>query len=116
MKLNQWAKEKVKSIAINKNIRKSYKSEIKGLGSMVTQNGLYGTLAFYLVKDSNKPAAESIRNQIAELLQDRLDITNINDFPELNNDVYLRAQELVLDAISWLRRYADIFIEDDNSG
>lgn len=114
MLVHEWAKEKVKEVKnMSHEEQKSYKQEIKGLGSMIVQNGLYGTLAFYNVKQSNKPAAGIIINQLSDLVRKFLSIENLNEFPQLDNAKYLHAQELVLEAISWLRRYADILIEEE---
>ncbi|OAA26687.1 hypothetical protein AT15_06320 [Kosmotoga arenicorallina S304] len=108
MTLSEWAKIQVSSVV--KNVQENYCQEIKGLGSMLTQNGIYGTLAFYKVKKANKPAAETIISQFKRLALDYLKIENLEDFPELSNSQYLKLQALAVEATSWLRRYADILL------
>ena len=110
MTLSEWAKVQVTRIIEEDRVRENYLQEIKGLGSMITQNGIYGTLAFYKVKINNKPAAETIISQLNNLAEDYLNINNLDNFPELSNSVYLRLQALAIDAVSWLRRYADILL------
>ncbi|UYP01297.1 type III-B CRISPR module-associated protein Cmr5 [Oceanotoga sp. DSM 15011] len=54
--------EKCENLKNKDNLLKSYKSIIKGLGAMIIQNGLYGTVVFYRSKinpkSEDKKAAE----------------------------------------------------------
>lgn len=115
MLVHEWAKEKIKNIS-QKEIKGKYKQEIKGLGSMIVQNGLYGTLAFYNVKKEKKEfeeVAKVIVKQLKDLASTYLNIKDFDQFPPLENEKYLRAQELAIEAVSWLRRYADILIKEE---
>jgi CRISPR-associated protein Cmr5 len=110
--LNDWAKERVtKVLDLKDNIRRSYKSEIKGLGSMILQNGLYGTIAYYKVRE--KDSSRQILADIRDLLADKMIIVDVTKMEAMNDLDYMKAQAIVLDAIKWLRRYADILIEGE---
>lgn len=110
--LNDWAKERVtKVLDLNEKIRRSYKSEIKGLGSMILQNGLYGTIAYYKVRE--KDSSQQILSDIKELIAKKMRIADITKMEPVNDLDYMKAQAMALDAIKWLRRYADILIEGE---
>jgi CRISPR-associated protein Cmr5 len=97
----------------NKFYRKEYKTLIRGLGPMIIQNGLYGTLVFYISKgkDHHNAVVEDIR-----LYLERINIVNANNnydlLKKLEGEVYIQAQEKILDFVNWYRRYADIFIKE----
>ncbi len=113
--LNDWAKERVSSILGKcEKIQKSYKSEIKGLGSMLLQNGLYGTIAYYKVRE--KDSSKEILDHLKSLLLERMDIPDITEMNPINDFDYIKAQTIVLEAVKWLRRYADILIEGEDNG
>ena len=110
--LNDWAKQRVSSVLQkNDEVQKSYKSEIKGLGSMILQNGLYGTIAYYRVRE--KDSSQQILSDIREILANKMRIVDVTKMEAIDDLDYMKAQSLVLEAIKWLRRYADILIEDD---
>ena len=110
--LNDWAKQRVSSVLQkNDKVQKSYKSEIKGLGSMILQNGLYGTIAYYKVRE--KDSSQQILSDIKELFKNKMQIADITKMEPINDLDYMKAQALALEAIKWLRRYADILIEDE---
>jgi len=111
--LNDWAKERI-SYVLQKNdkVQKSYKSEIKGLGSMILQNGLYGTIAYYKVR--KKDSSQEILGDLKELLAERMKIVDVTQMNPINDLDYMKAQAIVLEAIKWLRRYADILIEGED--
>jgi len=122
--INDWAKKRVEEVtSIELEAQKSYKSEIKGLGSKILQNGLYGTIAYYKVKRNRESerrsskALELILRHIESAVKERIGIEHITDMEPIDDTTYMRAQESVVDAIKWLRRYADILIvtegEDD---
>lgn len=117
MLVHEWTKVKIKEVKMTSHEKqKSYKQEIKGLGSMIVQNGLYGTLAFYNVKKEKKEfeeVAKVIVKQLKDLASTYLNIKDFDQFPPLENEKYLRAQELAIEAVSWLRRYADILIKEE---
>ncbi len=110
--LNDWAKQRVSSVLQkNDKVQKSYKSEIKGLGSMILQNGLYGTIAYYKVRE--KDSSQQILSDIKELIAKKMQIADITKMEPINDLDYMKAQSIALEAIKWLRRYADILIEDE---
>ncbi|HNU23230.1 MAG TPA: type III-B CRISPR module-associated protein Cmr5 [Mesotoga sp.] len=113
--LNDWAKQRVTSIlGKSEKVQKSYKSEIKGLGSMLLQNGLYGTIAYYKVRE--KDSSKEILDHLKSLLLERMDIPDITEMNPINDFDYIKAQTIVLEAVKWLRRYADILIEGEDNG
>ncbi|BBE30572.1 hypothetical protein OSSY52_07130 [Tepiditoga spiralis] len=113
---------------------KAYKSTIKGLGSMIIQNGLYGTVIFYRSKmnpksekkdkEKNKKADEKkyieyILDDLCAFFEEFYDFENIekdnyNNFLEFLEKGNLKEfQDRILSFVGWYRRYADIFIEKD---
>lgn len=113
--LNDWAKERVSSILGKcEKVQKSYKSEIKGLGSMLLQNGLYGTIAYYKVRE--KDSSKEILADLSSLLSERMEIADVTEMNPINDLDYIKAQTIVLEAVKWLRRYADILIEGEDNG
>jgi len=122
--INDWAKKRVEEVLqLSSEAQKSYRSEIKGLGGMILQNGLFGTIAYYKVKRNRESerrsskALELILAHIEGAVIERIGIDRITEMEPIDDTTYMRAQESVVDATKWLRRYADILIategEDD---
>ncbi|KAF2956646.1 type III-B CRISPR module-associated protein Cmr5 [Marinitoga sp. 38H-ov] len=96
----------------NKSYKKEYRSFIKGLGSMIIQNGLYGTLVF--LKAKGKEHHLQIFNDIEEFLtkKDLIKGDDLLEFLEKTDNLSL-IQDRVLEFANWYRRYVDIFIGGD---
>lgn len=122
MNVSVWSKNKVLEYLDNipsdetdkkKNQLKSqFKSEIKGLGSMIIQNGLYGTIAYMKAKDSSNNEYKKIVKILDDGCKYFKKIEKISNFDEMEDNKYLETQDLILDIIKWLRRYVDIFIKE----
>lgn len=110
--LNDWAKEKVLTAQEESlKVQASYKTEIKGLGGMILQNGLYGAIAYHKVR--NKDSSHLILSQLNELMFKTMEIQGVENMEPIGDLEYMKAQSIALEAIKWLRRYADILIEED---
>ena len=115
MNISIWSKNKVLEYLNSnpsKDKKKQFKSEVKGLGSMIIQNGLYGTIAYMKAKDSSSNEYEKIVRILDDGCKDFKKIENISNFDEMEDNKYLETQDLILDIIKWLRRYVDIFIKE----
>ena len=105
----------------SKEKKDKYLSTVKGLGSMIIQNGLYGTILFLKVKARNEP----INNELIKHLDTLIEIqTGEKNFSEKvingtaeQNSKYFKIQYAALEGVKWLRRYADIYLggEEDDS-
>ncbi|AEX84854.1 CRISPR-associated protein Cmr5 [Marinitoga sp. 1135] len=95
---------------INKKYKDDYRSLIKGLGSMIIQNGLYGTLVF--LKAKNKDHHKAVFNDIEQYLKEKGLFKGEDLLTFLENTEELSTiQEKVLEFTNWYRRYVDIFIQ-----
>jgi CRISPR-associated protein Cmr5 len=105
--------EKVLKEENDKNILKSYRSLIIGLGAMIIQNGLYGTLVFLRAK--GKRHHEFVFEDIRIFLEKKKYIKSkdVLEFLE-QTDNLSSIQERVLEFVNWYRRYAEIFIKTSN--
>ncbi|ABR31505.1 CRISPR-associated protein Cmr5 [Thermosipho melanesiensis] len=97
---------------------KSYKSLIKGLGAMIIQNGLYGTLVFLKAKGENKTSKKHyhyVFEDIKHFLNEKGLFSN-NDILEYleRTENLSEIQERVLELVNWYRRYVEIFISDED--
>ncbi|BBE31757.1 hypothetical protein OSSY52_18980 [Tepiditoga spiralis] len=112
--IQKCAKERI-IMRKDKSYASTYRSLIKGLGSQIIQNGLYGTLVFLDAK--NKEHHKAVSEDIIYFLKEsNIYTTNdhIYDFLEKENNLML-AQDKVLEFVGWYRRFADIFIRNDKN-
>jgi len=103
----------VKSVEDGK--REDYLRAVRGLGSMIMENGIAATLLFM----KKKGLVDVIRH-LDELLYLK---TNVEDFSSrvidekagkpLTAAEYLNAQMAAVDGASWLKRYAEIYFSGD---
>lgn len=100
----------------SKEKKDKYLSTVKGLGSMIIQNGLYGTILFLKVKEHDK-----LIEHLDALIEIQTGEKNfsqkvINGTAEQNSK-YFKIQYAALEGVKWLRRYADIYLggEEDDS-
>ncbi len=118
MEIRKWAKKQILDLLNNESsneVKQDYLRKIKGLGNMIIQNGLFGAIAFHKVKKEKKGNAGSkkIISQIQDFGECFLRIKDITDFPKLDNHDFLKSQRLFLEAVGWLRRFAEIYLGDD---
>lgn len=106
------AAECVKEILKEKDEKEKYLSNVKGLGSLIIQNGLAGAILFIKKKGSDK-LIEHI-DKIIKLQTGEEEfsqkIINGEDIPPQK---YMQLQLAVLEGVKWLRRYADILLGGD---
>ncbi|WGS65178.1 type III-B CRISPR module-associated protein Cmr5 [Marinitoga aeolica] len=97
---------------LNEEDKKIYRSLIKGLGSMIIQNGLYGTLVFLRAKAKTHHLA--VFDDIQHFLKEK-NLFQGDDLLEFleNTENLSVIQDRVLEFTNWYRRYADIFIGGD---
>lgn len=107
LKLSQWAKEVIAGHAQSKELTTEYISFIKGLGSMIIQNGLLGTLIFMEVKE--KAHHKLIYEDVLKFLDWKGYKYGKEKNIQFAENEYLKISQEVLNLITWLRRYADIF-------
>lgn len=95
--------------------KKEYLSRVKGIGSLVIQNGLAGAVLF--TKNIKKKGTEKVIEHLNKLIEEQ---TGIKDFSEklingeeFTQQAYLQMQYAALEGIKWLRRYADILLGGD---
>ncbi|MBM7560012.1 type III-B CRISPR module-associated protein Cmr5 [Marinitoga litoralis] len=93
---------------LNEDNKKIYRS----LGSMIIQNGLYGTLVFLKAKGETHHLA--VFGDIQHFLKEK-NLFQGNDLLEFleNTENLSVIQDRVLEFTNWYRRYADIFIGGD---
>ncbi len=106
--LSQWAKERV---LLHLNLKSEYKNLVKGLGAMIIQNGLLGTMIFLETKAGEKKHFDAVLKDLQECL--KKEGMNNPEKMEFEEATYLQLTTKVLDMIKWLRRYADILIESE---
>lgn len=104
LEIARWAKERVE---MNLSKGSEYKNLVKGLGSMIMQNGLLATLLF--LKAKNKPHHKAVLEDIFECLKKK-GVANPEKM-QFEDKKYLFLTTEVLEMNKWLRRYADILIE-----
>ncbi|MGC9797401.1 type III-B CRISPR module-associated protein Cmr5 [Fervidobacterium riparium] len=95
--------------------KEKYLSTVKGLGSMIIQNGLYGTILFLLVKghdDVVKHLDRVIKLQTGEENFSE----KVKRAEALQNPQYFKIQYAALEGVKWLRRYADIYLGGEEDG
>ncbi|HNW46472.1 MAG TPA: type III-B CRISPR module-associated protein Cmr5 [Thermotogota bacterium] len=109
LELAQWAKKRVN---INQDKGTEYKQLVKGLGAMIIQNGLLGTLLY--LKAKSKPHHLAVMEDIFEFLKSK-GVPNPQNL-QFSEEKYLRLTSEVLEMNKWLRRYADILIESKDEG
>ncbi|MDN5342616.1 MAG: CRISPR-associated protein Cmr5 [Oceanotoga sp.] len=96
--------------------KSNYKSSIKSLGSMIIQNGLYGTVVFYRAKKDNH--YKYILEDMSKFFEKFYDYKDKKDnflslLEFLEKEKLNEYQDRMLEFTNWYRRYADIFIEKD---
>ncbi|MGC9771003.1 type III-B CRISPR module-associated protein Cmr5 [Fervidobacterium islandicum] len=91
------------------NEKEKYLNTVKGLGSMIIQNGLYGTILFLMVKKQDK-----IIEHIDKLIEVQTGVKNfsalVKEGEVQRNTEYFKRQYAALEGVKWLRRYADIYL------
>lgn len=108
MKMAQKAKELVQGVSGNK---EDYLRFARGLGSMIVQNGLAGTLVFLKQKGQDE-----VINHLRELVGLQSGSTVVFDqilakgALQIDAREYLKSQSAALDATKWLKRYAEIIL------
>ncbi len=109
LQISKWAKDTVfKHSKEEEKLFKEYVSLVKGLGAMIIQNGLLATLIFLKVKGKNHHTC--LKNDVINFIEFRgYHCENGKKEIEFNENEYLHITQEVLDMVSWLRRYADIF-------
>ncbi len=115
MKMAQKAKELVQSVKGNK---EDYLRFARGLGSMIVQNGLAGTLVFLKQKKQNEliehlKQLTKLQTGSDELISALVDSKNVVDSSSAHN--YLRTQSAVLESTKWLKRYAEIILGSESN-
>ncbi len=106
LQLAHWAKERVLK---NKKLGSEYKSLVKGIGAMIIQNGLLGTMVFLQSKAGGK------ENHYAAVLEDFFMFLEMKGMKEprsmeFEDDSYIRLTKQSLEMVKWLRRYVGIFL------
>lgn len=98
------------------NFKKQYKATVKSMGSMIIQNGLYGTLVFYKAKSSKKEVYDSVYKDIFYYLKESgIFVCDKEDvLEELQNTDLPYLQEKVLEFANWYRRFVDIYIPSED--
>lgn len=123
LEMAQLAKKFVLELA-EKEDKEEYLRRAKGLGSMIIQNGLAGTVLFL-----KKKGPKEILEHLDKLIAYKTKIENVSEkivkdiksdqksdqeqHGELTSEQYLKAQNAALEAAKWLRRYADILLGGD---
>ncbi len=119
LKMAEIAMNAVKEM-IGKSNKDEYLRRVKGLGNMIIQNGLAGTVLFI-----KKKGPKEVLEHLDRLVEFKTKIPNISEkiVNELKNtqnstldsNQYLEAQSAALEGVKWLRRYADIFLGGEES-
>ncbi|HCZ06897.1 MAG TPA: type III-B CRISPR module-associated protein Cmr5 [Thermotogae bacterium] len=119
LEMAQLAKNLVLELEKKKD-KEEYLRRAKGLGSMIIQNGLAGTVLFL-----KKKGPQEILEHLDKLIAYKTKIENVSEkivkdiksdqeqHGELTSEQYLKAQNAALEAAKWLRRYADILLGGD---
>lgn len=123
LEMAQLAKTLVLELEKKKD-KEEYLRRAKGLGSMIIQNGLAGTVLFL-----KKKGPQEILEHLDKLIAYKTKIENVSEkivkdiksdqksdqeqHGELTSEQYLKAQNAALEAAKWLRRYADILLGGD---
>ncbi|NPU90206.1 MAG: type III-B CRISPR module-associated protein Cmr5 [Fervidobacterium sp.] len=93
----------------SKEKKDKYLSTVKGLASMIIQNGLYGTILFLKVKGHDE-----LIKHLDTLVQIQTGEENFSqqviDGTAEQNSKYFKIQYAALEGVKWLRRYADIYL------
>ncbi|HPE69772.1 MAG TPA: type III-B CRISPR module-associated protein Cmr5 [Thermotogota bacterium] len=110
LQLSAWAKERVNH---NAALGSEYKNLVKGLGAMIIQNGLLGTIVFLRVKAADRKPHRAVIEDIQAFLNNegyRVDLFGDISF---RDEEYLQITTRVLEMVKWLRRYVDILIQGE---
>ncbi|KAF2961059.1 type III-B CRISPR module-associated protein Cmr5 [Fervidobacterium sp. 2310opik-2] len=101
--------------------RKKYVSRIKGLGSLIVQNGLAGAIVFIKAKEKGQ-AGKAILDHLNKIIEEKTGekdfvekITNPDNTEEIMQSKYLQIQMTALEGVKWLRRYADILLSEEET-
>lgn len=95
----------------SKDQKEEYLRTIKGLGSLVIQNGLAGAILFIMKKDQKE-----VIEHLDQLIEIKTGVSKISEKVkngEIYKENYLRTQIAALDSIKWLKRYAEILLGGD---
>ncbi|NHJ15272.1 MAG: type III-B CRISPR module-associated protein Cmr5 [Candidatus Thorarchaeota archaeon] len=109
-----YAWESVNRVTSEREKAKKYKSQVKKTPMYVKTNGLGATLAFLTRKSEYKP----IFNDICKWLEKRKIISGpgyMDSFQKLNSAQYRIATKEALELLSWMSRFVDSVIEDDDN-
>ncbi|HEY8541167.1 MAG TPA: type III-B CRISPR module-associated protein Cmr5 [Pseudothermotoga sp.] len=108
------AAELVASIRESQNkIQEEYLRTIRGLGSLVIQNGLAGAILFTIKKES-KEVVEHL-DQLIEIKTGVSKLSKKIEDGDIYKQKYLQIQIAALDCIKWLKRYAEILLGGDSA-
>jgi CRISPR-associated protein Cmr5 len=107
------AKERVIRFYKGQKNKSEYKSLIKGLGSMIIQNGVYGTTVFLMAKgkEHHNAVVEDLKYYLSKigLYDGKKDfLTFLEETPKLPI-----IQDKVLEFVDWYRRYVEIYYQGD---
>jgi len=108
LKFAKKAMELVKNVPENE--KEDYLKAVRRLGSMITQNGVLGTMVF--LKQKNKDTLlKHLEIMVGEMI-------GVNDFSletlkDMDFGKYLRVQVAALESSKWLKRYAEILLGGD---
>lgn len=92
--------------------KEKYLSRVTGLGSMIVQNGLAGTVLFVKIKGPEEVIQHL--NELIEVQTGQKDFCNlIIEGKNISQHEYIKAQFAVMEGVKWLRRYAEIFLKEE---
>lgn len=92
--------------------KEKYHSRVIGLGSMIVQNGLAGTVLFVKIKGPDEVIQHL--NELIEIQTGQRDFCNrIINGERIPQHEYIKAQFAAMEGVKWLRRYAEIFLKEE---
>lgn len=99
--------------SIQKDRKEEYLRTVRGLGSLVIQNGLAGAMLFTI-----KKGPKEVIDHLDQLIEIKTGVSKLSEKVK-NGDIYqqryLQLQIEALDCIKWLKRYAEILLGGDSA-
>jgi CRISPR-associated protein Cmr5 len=99
--------------SIQEDRKEEYLRTVRGLGSLVIQNGLAGAVLFTIKKGS-----QEVIDHLDQLVEIKTGVSKLSEkvkSGDIYQQKYLQVQIAVLDCIKWLKRYAEILLGGDSA-
>ncbi len=99
-------------VSIRDDKKEEYLRTVRGLGSLVVQNGLLGAILF-----TKKKGPQEVVDHLEQLIRIKIgsDKFSMNEIinGSITQEKYLQIQIAALDCIKWLKRYSEILLGGD---